>query len=132
VLDDAQRDALGTWTHRRTYTQDVHATLLDLLGVLEQRPSMPFADQLVGRSLLRPASPDEPMMLMSTASGVWEPDDAKFGVMQGDVLAVRSAVGPWLCYDLRTDARQFIGRTSMPGCGPLMELGTRKFGPLWQ
>ncbi len=132
ALDPAQRDALGTWTYRRTYTQDVHATLLDLLGVLDQRSSMPFADQLVGRSLLRPASPDEPMMLMSTASGVWEPDDAKFGVMQGDMLAVRSAVGPWFCYDLRTDARQYIGRTSMPGCGPLMDLGTRKFGPVWQ
>ncbi len=52
------------------YTQDVHATLLDLLGVLDERPGMPFADQLVGRSLLRPATPDEPMMLMSTASGV--------------------------------------------------------------
>ena len=132
ALDDAQKGALATWARRRTYTQDVHATLLDLLGVLDERPGMPFADQLVGRSLLRPATPDEPMMLMSTASGVWEPDDAKFGVMKGEMLATRSAVGPWWCYDLRTDPFERMAKTSMPGCGPLMDLGTQKFAPLWK
>jgi arylsulfatase A-like enzyme len=132
ALDGTQRDALATWARRRTYSQDVHATLLDLLGVLDQRPAMPFADQLTGRSLLRPATPDEPMVLMSTASGVWEPDDAKFGVMKGEMLAVRSAVGPWWCYDLRTDPFERLGKNSMPGCGPLMDLGTQKFGPLWK
>ena len=93
---------------------------------------MPFADQLTGRSLLRPATPDEPMVLMSTASGVWEPDDAKFGVMKGEMLATRSAPGPWWCYDLRIDPFERMPKTSMPGCGPLMELGTQKFAPLWK
>jgi hypothetical protein len=132
ALDTTQRDALATWARRRTYSQDVHATLLDLLGVLDQRSVMPFADQLTGRSLLRPATPDEPMVLMSTASGVWEPDDAKFGVMKGEMLAVRSAAGPWWCYDVRTDPFERLGKNSMPGCGPLMDLGTQKFGPLWR
>ena len=132
ALDAAQKSALATWARRRTYSQDVNATVMDLLGVLDARPGFPFADQLTGRSLLRPATPDEPMVLMSTASGVWEPDDAKFGVMQGDMLAVRSAVGPWFCYDVRTDPFERLGKTSMPGCGPLMDLGTQKFGPLWR
>jgi hypothetical protein len=132
ALSDDQKSALGTWSKRRTYSQDVHDTVLDLLGVLDQRSTMPFADRLVGRSLLRPATPDEPMVLMSTASGVWEPDDAKFGVMKGDMLAVRSAAGPWWCYDVKADPAERVGRTSMPGCGPLIDLGTEKFGPLWK
>ena len=73
--------------------------MLDLLGVSISARSMPFADQLIGRSLLHPATPDEPMMLLSTASGVWEPDDAKFGVLKGEMLAVKSAGGGWWCYD---------------------------------
>jgi hypothetical protein len=132
ALDAAQKASLATWARRRTYSQDVNATVMDLLGVLDARPGFPFADQLTGRSLLRPATPDEPMVLMSTASGVWEPDDAKFGVMKGDMLAVRSAVGPWFCYDVHSDPFERLGKTSMPGCGPLMDLGTQKFGPLWR
>ena len=132
ALDGAQRDALATWARRRTYSQDVHATLLDLLGVLDQRPAMPFADRLTGRSLLRPATADEPMVLMSTASGVWEPDDAKYGVMKGELLAVRSAGGGFWCYDLRTDPHQRMGKPGLPGCGPLTDLGTQRFGPVWR
>jgi arylsulfatase A-like enzyme len=132
ALSPGQRDALATWATRRTYSQDVHATLLDLLGVLDARPSMPFADRLTGRSLLRPATPEEPMVLMSTASGVWDPDDAKYGVMQGEILAVRSAAGGFYCYDLRSDPFERVPRTGLPGCGPLMDLGTTRFGPLWQ
>lgn len=132
AIDAGQRAALETWARRRTYSQDVHATLLDLLGVLDQRSGMPFADRLTGRSLLRPAPPGEPMALMSTASGVWEPDDAKFGVMKGEMLAVRSAGGPWACFDLRVDPFERAGKTSMPGCGPLMDYATEHFSDAWR
>jgi membrane-anchored protein YejM (alkaline phosphatase superfamily) len=132
VLDASQRAALTTWLHRRTYTQDIHATVLDLLGVLDQRPSMPFADRLVGRSLLHPATFDEPMMLMSTASGVWDPDDPKYGVMKGEMLAVRSMGGGWWCYDVRTDPQERVAHGSLPGCGVLQDYGTAHFAPVWQ
>ncbi len=132
ALDAALRGALEQWQKRRTYSQDVHATLLDLLGVLDRRGAMPYADRLTGRSLLRLPPGDEPLVLMSTASGVWEPDDAKFGVMRGDLLAVRSGAGPWLCYDARLDPAEHMGRSAMPGCGPLVDLGNERFGPLWR
>jgi hypothetical protein len=132
ALDASQRIALGAWLRRRTYSQDVHATVLDLLGVLDQRPSMPFADRLTGRSLLRPPTPDEPMVLLSTGSGVWEPDDAKYGVMKGEMLAVKSAGAGWYCYDIRADPFERAARGSLPGCGPLMDLGTERFAGQWR
>ena len=127
ALTGEQRIALQSWVPRRTYSQDVNATVLDLFGVLGERGSFPFADRLTGRSLLRRPPGDEPMVLMSTASGVWEPDDAKYGVMQGDLLAVRSASGTWWCYDMKTDPAEISQRGSYPACAPLIELGTRRF-----
>jgi hypothetical protein len=127
ALTPSERTALSTWTGRRTYSQDVHATVLDVLGVLDQRRAFPFADRLTGRSLLRPAPQEEPRVLLSTASGVWEPDDAKYGVMQGDLLAVKSAGGAWWCFDIKSDPGEHDPRGSLPGCAPLIDLGTRRF-----
>ena len=127
ALTPAQRSALGAWLQRRTYSQDIHATMLDLLGVLDQRRSFPFADRLTGRSLVRPPGREEPRVLMSTASGVWEPDDAKYGVMRGDMLAVKSAGGGWWCYDIRADPEERDPRGAMAGCSALIDLGTRRF-----
>jgi Sulfatase len=127
ALTPAQRAVLPAWTWRRTYSQDVNATVLDVLGVLDQRPRFPFADRLTGRSLLRPPPAEEPRVLLSTASGVWEPDDAKYGVMQGDVLAVTSAGGAWWCFDIKADPGERNPRGSLPGCAPLIDLGTRRF-----
>jgi glucan phosphoethanolaminetransferase (alkaline phosphatase superfamily) len=127
ALTASQRVALPAWEGRRTYSQDVHATVLDLLGVLDQRGRFPFADRLTGRSLVRTPSPEEPRVLLSTASGVWEPDDAKYGVMQGDLLAVKSASGAWWCFDIRADPGEHNPRGALPGCAPLIDLGTRRF-----
>jgi hypothetical protein len=127
ALTPQQRAALGTWGARRTYSQDIHATVLDLLGVLDQRPSFPFADRLTGRSLLRLPPPGEPRVLLSTASGVWEPDEPKMGVMQGDLLAVKAAGGDWWCFDVRGDPKETVARTSLPGCTELIALGRQKF-----
>jgi hypothetical protein len=127
ALSPDQRTALAAWRTRRTYTQDVHATVLDLLGVLGARNSFPHADRLTGRSLLRRPPSGEPRVLMSTASGVWEPDDAKYGVMQGDMLAVRSAGGGWWCFDIQADPSETNPRGMLPGCHHLIDLGTRRF-----
>jgi Sulfatase len=127
ALTADQRAALGTWATRRTYSQDLHATVLDLLGVLDQRHGWPFADQLTGRSMLRPAPRGEPRALLSTATGVWEPDEPKYGVMQGDLLAVKAAGGSWWCFDIRTDPGERDAKATLPGCAPLIDLGQRRF-----
>jgi arylsulfatase A-like enzyme len=127
AVTPAQRAALAAWLPRRTYSQDIHATLMDLLGVYDQRAGFAYADRLVGRSLLRTPPLAEPRVLMSTASGVWEPDDAKYGVMQGDILAVKAESGVWWCYDIRTDPGEHEARGSYPACEPLIELGKQRF-----
>jgi Sulfatase len=126
VLDASQRDALAAWVNRRTFTRDVNATILDLLGVLDARPGFPFADRLLGRSLLRPPAAADPPVPMSTASGVWEPDIAKYGIMAGDLLAVRPATPHWDCYDAKRDPGEHT-RAKDLGCLALIAIGTQTF-----
>ncbi len=130
ALDDAQRAALAAWHGRRTFSRDVNATVLDLLGVLDQRAGFPFADRLAGRSLLRAPAPDEPAVPVSTASGVWEPDDAKYGILSGDLLTVRTATSRYACYDGRVDPTQHK-EAAGPACFQLISIAGRTFpGPL--
>jgi hypothetical protein len=130
TLEPAQREALGAWRARRTYSQDVNATVLDLLGVLDRREVLPFGERLTGRTMLRPPPKQEPTVLLSTASGVWEPDDAKYGVMRGDLLAVRTAGSNWWCYDVRADPAELLPRSQLPGCTALGAFGDASFDDL--
>jgi arylsulfatase A-like enzyme len=126
ALTQAQRRALSLWHDRRTFTRDVNATILDLLGALDARPGFPFASRLAGRSLLRAPAPNPLAVPMSTESGVWEPDDPKYGIMQDDVLVVRSAPSPWRCFDAREDPTQH--RTAKGGaCDALAAAGNHTF-----
>jgi hypothetical protein len=106
ALGSGDRQALAAWAPRRTFTRDLHATLLDLLSVFDARGTFPFADRLLGRSLLRAPDADEPIVPLSTASGVWEADITRYGVMQGDLLVVGGPRATWRCYDARQDPGQ--------------------------
>jgi glucan phosphoethanolaminetransferase (alkaline phosphatase superfamily) len=98
--------ALRSHAGRRTYMQDVHETVVDLLGVEEQRAALPFATQVTGRSLLRErGSGAEPKVLLATATSVWQPDDARFGVAMGE-RAFIGAPGAWACFDTNRDPRE--------------------------
>jgi arylsulfatase A-like enzyme len=126
VLSDAQREALGAWAGRRTFTRDVNATILDLLGVLDARPTFPFTDRLLGRSLLRPPAAEDPAVPLSTVSGVWQPDVSKYGIMMGDLLVVRPATPRWDCYDAKSDPSEHARATDVR-CLGLIEIGTQTF-----
>jgi arylsulfatase A-like enzyme len=103
AVTDNQLAALDTWTQRRTYSSDLHATILDLLGLFDRRTSLPLSTQTIGRSLLRMATVDEPIVALSSASGVWEPVDMVYGVMQGDRLLAGAPAQPWACFDVASD-----------------------------
>ncbi len=125
ALAPGQREALAAWEDRRTFTRDVNATILDLLGVLDERSEFPFGDRLLGRSLLRTPAVEDPAVPMSTVSGVWEPDIAKYGAMAGDLLAVRSHASRWDCYDMKQDPRQHQHAKNL-GCLNLFVVGSVK------
>jgi hypothetical protein len=112
ALDPAQRAALRSHGGRRTYMQDVHETVVDLLGVADARSALPFAALVTGRSLLRDRPEGEgPTMLLATATSVWQPDDARFGATAGE-RALVGAPGAWACFDTARDPRE---RSPLPG-----------------
>jgi arylsulfatase A-like enzyme len=119
ALAQPQLDALATWSGARTYTRDVTATVLDLFGVLDVRSTLPFSDLTQGRSLLRRRGMIEPLVPLSTASGVWEPNDPQYGLMRGDALLIGSPVSTWVCYDTKRDPQEFFPRPALD-CGSTM------------
>ena len=125
VLEAGERAAIATFRGRRTYTQDVHATLVDLLGLHDARGALPLGALLSGRSLLRESS-GEPPYLLATSTAVWEPDDARFGVMEGERMLVGSPASTWTCFDMTRDPLQ---RAASPiaACGAMPELAARAF-----
>jgi hypothetical protein len=129
ALTPAQRGALSLWAERRTFTRDIHATILDLFGVYDARGTFPFASRLLGRSLLRPPSDDGIAVPMSTASGVWQPDISRYGAMSGDLLVVQSpGRGPAQCYDTATDPGEKAPLRDDPRCFGLAMFATEAFG----
>ncbi|HTB76870.1 MAG TPA: sulfatase-like hydrolase/transferase [Polyangiaceae bacterium] len=112
AIDPAQHLALRSHLGRRTYMQDVHETVVDLLGVEDSRSTLPFASLVTGRSLLRSRPGGEgPTALLATATSVWEPDDARFGATAGE-RALVGAPGAWACFDMARDPRE---RSPLPG-----------------
>jgi sulfatase-like protein len=127
AIDANQRRALHGYAGSRTYTEDVYMTVVDALGAYDQRPSFPFADLARGRSLLRPKPPVEPMVLLSNASGVWEPDSPRYGVIRGDMLAESGIDGDWRCFDVRADPTEHE-TVALPPCAEQIRLGSARFG----
>jgi hypothetical protein len=107
ALTPEQRFALVSYSGQRTYTEDVHETVVDLLGLEDARATLPFASDVNGRSLLRrrDASRD-PIALFATSTAVWEPDDARFGVAQREKKLWGAPGLSWSCYDMRLDPRE--------------------------
>jgi arylsulfatase A-like enzyme len=127
ALDADQRRAIGSYAERRTYTRDIYMTIVDALGVYDQRPTLPFAGEALGRSLLRSASFIEPSVVLSTASGVWETDNARYGVIRGELLAESGIDSDWRCFDIRADPTEHE-TVPVSRCGPLVVLGAARFG----
>ncbi len=125
ALDETQVAVLRLIADRRTYSQDVQATVVDLLGVYDVRASLPLASLATGRSLLRPLDGGATAIL-STASGVWEPNDPKYGVMRGESLLVGTQSTPWQCFLIQHDPRELAPR-SKEQCGDLVEAARRAF-----
>jgi hypothetical protein len=126
ALTSEQRRSISRFTGRRTYTRDIYMTIVDAFGLYDQRPSFPFADEALGRSLMRWAPNQEPMVPLSNASGVWEPDNPVYGIMHGEVLAETRIEGLWHCYDTRQDPTEHdaLDPSACPG---EIEAGKERF-----
>ena len=126
ALTGEQRSALGSYWRRRTYSQDLNATLLDLLGAFDDRAAFPYATELTGRSLIRPATFAEPTVSMTTATGVWEPDVFVYGVMRGDRLLMGTPAQTWFCFDIPTDPQERAPHAASY-CGDMRDIAKKAF-----
>jgi hypothetical protein len=106
ALDDDARKALRTFDGKRTYLTDVNATLADLMGLGAARARLPFANPDARSMVDRRGWAGEPLTLMSTATAVWEEDDARNGVMFGERLLVGAPGQGWSCFDIDRDEGQ--------------------------
>jgi arylsulfatase A-like enzyme len=124
ALSGEQRASLLTLGSRRTYMQDVHETVVDLLGVEDARAEIPLARLVEGRSLLRPLR-GEPTALLATSTAVWEPDDARFGAIASSRKVI-GAPGAWECFDVESDPgeQHALGESS---CADLLDLVRQRF-----
>lgn len=102
AMDETEKRALRAYASHRTYSQDINATLVDLLGAHEAHSAFPFAALTTGRSLLRPTTPPF-IALLATQTAVWDPPDPAFGAMTDRALVVGSLSSTWQCYDLDND-----------------------------
>jgi hypothetical protein len=124
ALSDGERASLRALGTRHTYMQDVHETVVDLLGLEGARAQLPLATLVTGRSLLRPLG-GEPIVLLATSTAVWEPDDARFGATDGRRTLLGSP-GSWGCFDTRRDPGE---QHALPesSCADLLDVVRHRF-----
>jgi arylsulfatase A-like enzyme len=107
VLGQRAHIALQSYAGARTYAEDVHATIVDLFGAGDARATLPLADKVKGRSLLRPRDArEDSFAFVATATGVWEPYDPWFGLLWRELAYIGPAGEPWACYDTKRDPMQ--------------------------
>ena len=92
----------------------------------DARARLPQAALVTGRSLLRPWTGD-PTVLLATSTSVWEPDDARYGVMHGDALLFGGPTGRWQCFNLGADPTEHAPGPA-DACAGLLEVAKREFG----
>ncbi len=65
-------------------------------------------------------------MLLATSTAVWEPDDARYGVMRGDLALFGGPDGAWRCFDIAHDPAEHVPRPAS-ACGDLASIADRAF-----
>jgi hypothetical protein len=129
VLSPEQRAALITYLGQRTYTTDVHETIVDLFGLEDRRAELPYASDVTGRSLLRRRDPSrDPIAFFATSTAVWEPDDARFGVGLREKKLWGAPGLAWSCYDLFRDYSE-IHPLPAAACGPELNDAAKRAFP---
>jgi hypothetical protein len=129
ALSNEDVAGLAGYRKRRTYAQDVHATIVDLFGVQAAVPTFPLANLVGGRSLIEPPPADEYVALLSTSTSVWQPDDARFGVRIGDQVVVGGGPTQFQCFNTKDDPEERTPIVPISRCASLTDLVNQKFEP---
>lgn len=128
-LSEKERAGLAAYRTRRVYNQDIHATIVDLLGLAAEAKRAPYANARTGRSLLvAPQGDAEPVVTLANANGIWGIDRPMFGAMQGPRKAMARENAPYVCFDTAADPGE---RRPLPpeACGAAFEATKHLFPP---
>jgi arylsulfatase A-like enzyme len=129
MLSAEQERNLAAKRNEFSFHSDLGATLIDLLGVLDDPGLARYRPRIAGTSLLRREKNDRPMPLTNCA-GVWSCAFENWGYMQKNMkLEARSWDRKWHCYDLATDPYE-ENDLGAERCGGLTPLALRTFGRL--
>ena len=127
ALDDEKRAALHSFNRHRTYFADVNATILDLFGVdAATRAKLPFANRDARSLVDKEGWQGDRLTLLSTSTAVWDQDDERNGVMQGDWLLVGAPTRPMTCFDIAHDPNE-AQPLAPERCGPVMRDAMKAF-----
>lgn len=129
TLSDEERQNLSSKKDAFSFHPDLSATVLDLLGVWDDKKIARFRSRMVGTSLLRPEL-NERALPMTNCSPVWSCAFENWGMMRGHMkLEARAWDTSFHCWNLKTDP----GETQNLGpeaCGDLKERALSVFGRL--
>jgi hypothetical protein len=127
AIDASQRAAPRSYDGSRTFSQDVHATIVDLLGLSAARAALPYANLVTGRSLLRPHDPaKDPTVTLATTTAVWEAYDTLYGAMRREQIVVGTPTLPFRCLDMTRDPAQ-RSWLAAARCGRLVDVARAAF-----
>ena len=126
MIDQEQERQLAARRDAFTFHPDLTATVLDLLGLLDDPGLDPYRSKLQGSSLLRSAEPPRAVALTNCA-GVWSCAFENWGYMRGKMKLEARAWDPeWHCYDLESDPYE-AHNLGAEACGDLRDRALETF-----
>jgi arylsulfatase A-like enzyme len=129
TLSAEQRKSLREKKDAFSFHADVAATVVDLLGVLDDPGVARYREKMIGKSLLRPELNLAPMP-MTNCAGVWSCAFENWGYMQEGLKIEARAWGTnFHCYDILVDPREKYDLDTEE-CRELERLTLRTFGRL--
>ncbi len=108
---------------------DLHATMLDLMGLWDEPGLLPFKRRMIGHPLTRPGRTTAPVPL-SNCSWLWECDFRNWGMMQGRMkIEAREWDNEFHCFDVLNDPEEStdLGEAA---CAPLPSLARNLIGKM--
>ena len=126
TLREEERAAIVGAAERATWHVDLHATLLDLMGLWDEPGLASFRSRMAGQPLTREARTSGPVAI-SNCNGLWHSALCNWGMMQGSrkVQLVAGLPGA-LCTDVAIDPleRSFLREEE---CADLVRVAERTF-----
>ncbi len=129
TLSEAERASLVTARTQFVWHYDLHATMLDLLGVWDAPELVPFRRHMLGHPLTRPERTTTPVPL-SNCSWLWECGFRNWGMMHGSKkLEAREWDHDFHCFDVLADPEEEVDLGER-ACAPMPDLARAWFGEM--